>query len=199
MTWLKSLDLKKLQMRSSDSRWGAGDPYRDRLLYCDAEYWYKVWDPKYIQALPIAIGERFLRRSSQNNTLPGFDLGVFNEDVASAFVDFIIDDNENLCGYVTKRGEPPSVIAHSFAQMFAERCINAGWIYSDFCHNNMIDINGKISLIDFDSHFTKLADLSIPFEKEKGCLREHVHSVFRDIIEREVMMGDVRNGGEGLK
>ncbi len=180
---LESIDFNKLEAITKQNAWGSGNPYRERLHYRDERYWYKLWDPKYIQSLPVAIGETYFRRSFRNNSLHGFDVGLFDATNTPAFVDFIYDNRENLRGYIVGVGHPPSTIDPTFILNFACRCISAGWVYSDFCFNNIIECDGKLSIIDFDSHLSSLEKLSIKFERERGSLRPHVFELFRNKIE----------------
>lgn len=180
---LEQIDFSSLTDKTKAHRWGAGDPLLDRHIYSDGKFWYKIWDRRYTANLRAVRGNTYDLLSSANNSLHGFDVGFYDNECASAFCEFIHDHEGVLRGYITKHGDPLSkAAADSFLLRTFAKCLETGWVPTDVCHNNLVLIDDRISFIDYDSHFTSLADLDRDFELAEGSLRSHVYSLFRGLV-----------------
>lgn len=178
---LEALDLDKLENCTSNNRWGAGGE-RDRHLYRDDRYWYKIWGPRFLELSPYVEDGKFFKHKIPLKKPHGFEVGLFTREISSAFECFLYDENEVVRGYITKAGKKTSDIGSGFIDAVFRACVGCGWIYGDFCYNNVVEIDGNLSLIDFDTDLTKLDMLDVEFEKTKGALRSHVFSEFREMI-----------------
>ncbi len=89
-------------------------------------------------------------------------------------------------GYVTKTGTEPDVVPGSFAREIFDACVRTGWVFSDLGRKNVIIIDGRPSLIDFDTHLVTLKGLNIESEEKRGALRPHVSPVFRDLLRQHI-------------
>lgn len=183
---LADLDLERLEDCTPENRWGAGGE-RDRFLYRDDGYWYKIWGPRYLEVSPYASGGRFHKHPVPLTQPHGFEVGLFTPDISGAFETFIFDENDAVRGYVTRAGRKPREVTGEFVESVYRACIACGWVYADFCMNNIVDIGGRLSLIDFDTHLTSLDGMDLHFENSKGALRDHVDDYFRNLIEENVL------------
>ncbi|WP_298334892.1 hypothetical protein [uncultured Erythrobacter sp.] len=165
---------------TSDDRWGADTP-RDRHVYCDDTYWYKVWGPDYLAKSGCFYGNQY-KLLGDIKEPHGFAVGFFSENIASAFVSYIYDENEKVRGYVTRAGTMSQVIPNDFVEAVFNACVRSGWVFSDLGWKNVITVDGRPSLIDFDSHLASLAHLDLEFEEASGALRPHVAPRFRKLL-----------------
>jgi hypothetical protein len=195
---LEAIDLSALEDRSRPNRWGAGQ-WDDRRLFFESKraFWYKIWSNKYIRELKHVRHGKYELVQQDNNSLPGFDLGIFDSSIASAFVDFVWDDVGDLRGYVTRDGACPPErnvagggVPSSFAKLCFDRMIATGWISTDFCAANVAIVDGKPSLIDFDTALTDVSALDMDFERENGSLRPHVDKHFAELISAFIARAD---------
>jgi hypothetical protein len=183
---LSDLDLASMDDRSSPDRWGADDPQLDRRVYFHGDLWYKVWPPEYtLSQCYISCGDEI--PVGLNGTLLGFHVGYFNQSISSAFVDFIHDENDFLRGYVTRNGRLVENIPVDFSRQTALRAIATGWVMADVRASNVIELNGALSLIDFDSQFTLLETFDLPHERKKGSISALIDPYFAGFIEGHVM------------
>lgn len=178
---LSSIDFASLEDRTDPGRWGVGTD-RDRKIYYGDNRWFKIWGEKYMAATVAAVGGEF-KTIDGLDTLHGFQVGLYNRMIASAFIEYIVDGNDLIRGYVTADGPtlkaPPD---SQFVKNMFNACVHSGWVYSDFCNSNIISVNGTLSLIDFDTHLVKLDMLDVEFEKKHGALRPHVVPLFRSLL-----------------
>lgn len=185
---LSDLDLQAMEDRTGSNRWGAGDPRQDRRLYYASGKWIKLWDVAFTDAQSfVSDGQHVDIGLPLNNQLLGFRVGFFDRHNSTAFSDFIYDDEGLLRGYVCSDGKPVDEIPSWFARECAEKCIRLGWVMADFRATNVISLDGKISLIDFDSHFCKLDTLDLEYERKRGCLSPLKDRYFAGIIEGHVL------------
>lgn len=174
---LEDIDFSVLTPKYASDRWGAGSA-RDRKIYSDDHLFYKVWSDTYVANTPAAIGNKF-KRIEGLSELHGFAVGLFNSDIASAFVEYIRDSKEIIRGYVSHAGVHPDYVPDAFADLLFEACKKSGWVFSDLKPQNVIEFNSKLSLIDFDSHLCRLEAIDVDFEVRSGCLRPHVCDRFQ--------------------
>jgi len=177
---LSDIDFEILENCTDPDRWGAGGDM-DRLIYRNAEYYYKIWEKSYIEKTVAAVGNRFVPIRGLS-LLHGFEVGLYNGDISSAFVEWIEDADGCIRGYVTKRGVCPKHIPGDFVDKVIKSSFDCGWTYSDLKSGNIVVADGFISLIDFDTHLVFLGQMDVEFEREKGCLRPHVNDRFRNAI-----------------
>ncbi len=182
---LADLDLDRLDDCTPENRWGAGTE-RDRFLYRDDRYWYKIWGPLYLAASPYASGGKFHKHPAPLRQPHGFEVGLFTPEISGAFETFICDEDNIVRGYVTRAGRKPRKVTDTFVESVFQACVASGWAYGDFCYNNVVEVDTQLSLIDFDTHLTKFDTMDIAFEEEKGALRPHVFPAFRDLILSEL-------------
>ncbi len=158
----------------------------DRHLYVDMQdqCWIKVWSPSYIRNLKLcrAATYEFLREDGTNNSLHGVELGFFTSGNSAALQDIIYDKGGILRGYKTRHGVMPDDIPAEFTRVNARKMFELGWVMTDYCTMNIVFVDGLISFIDYDTHFTSLADLDVSFETEFGCLRSHIDPLFRSLV-----------------
>lgn len=176
---INQLDLKSLESCTADTRWGAGTD-SDRFLYRDERYWYKIWGARYFENIPYSSDGKFLHHLLPLDRPHGFVVGLFVPEISCAFVEFIYDENDKIVGYVTRSGIRPSSVSIEFIDAVYKACLDCGWVYADFCFNNVISVDGVLSLIDFDTHLTDIKKLNRDFEMKHGALREHVFLRFRE-------------------
>ncbi|MEM1051360.1 MAG: hypothetical protein AAGI28_04620 [Pseudomonadota bacterium] len=177
---LSDIDFSSLRNMTSDDRWGAGTP-RDRHVFCDHAYWYKTWGNEYLSKSGCVYGNRHKTLGGAKEP-HGFEVGLFCEDIASAFVSYIYDEDENVRGYVTRAGTMSEVIPTEFVDAVFNACVKSGWVFSDLGWKNVITVDGRPSLIDFDSHLASLEHLDVEFEEASGALRPHVAPRFRTLL-----------------
>ena len=178
---LRDVDTTRLQIYTPANQWGKGTD-RERLIYRDDRYWYKIWGENYLKETPYSSAGCFKKFSHQPVYPHGFEIDFFTPEISTAFKEFIYDNTGVVRGYITLAGNQPKVIHKNFISAVFASCIKTGWIYSDFCWNNIIEINGNLSLIDFDTHFTKISTFVPEFEKDYGALRGHVIDEYRNLI-----------------
>lgn len=188
--WLEEICLDKLQDRSSPLRWAKGGPSDRRLLYDQVRgLVFKIWPSSYDHCRSYWKGNELVQ-SSTTSGLFGFDIGFFDEQTCPAFVDLICDDAGTCRGYVARVGSPIAGRADPRLLEFVEcvklATLRTGYAHTDFCHNNLVAIDERISFIDFDSVFTELRHASIPFEESRGSLRPHVYQEYRDFVRKMV-------------
>lgn len=184
---LSEIDFRSLEEVSSLNRWGAGSS-RDRRIYRNGDRWYKVWGEHYLDASVYASAGQFHSHVPRLRRPHGFELGLFTQSNSPAFLCDLYDDFGNVRGYVTRAGSrvSSSTLSDSFVDMFFQQCLDLGWIYSDFCFKNLVQVDEGVSLIDFDTHLTKVATVDAEFERLKGALRPHVEERFRNRVESMV-------------
>jgi len=175
--FIEDIDSKALENVTSAERWGA-DTHRDRFLYRDEKFYYKIWGDNYIATTCAAVGSSFKGVKGLRN-IHGFEVGLYVPEVSKALVDFITDEGGRIRGYVTHRGTHPSEVPESFVDALFESSVKSGWVYSDLKPQNLVVFNGTCSLIDFDTHLSCLQLLDIEFEKEHGCLRAFTSPLYR--------------------
>jgi hypothetical protein len=187
---LAQLELDRMEDRSSPERWGEHDPHRDRRVYHDPErgLFVKVWGPRHEDHRMLLLGRSEYVVTAQ--VLMGFAIGFFDETTAPAFVDTIVDEIGTCRGYVSRAGEPfigrtdprfrPFLEA---VQAATRRC---GFAHTDVCYNNIVAVDGQLSFVDFDTVFSHLGLMDEAFERELGCLREHVYEEYRDFLVEEL-------------
>ena len=184
---LSDIDFTTLEKKTSEDRWGAGTA-RDRLIYRDADLWYKTWGPEYLKKSCYAAGGQFHGVESHNQP-HGFEVGLFTPDISCAFVEFIHDETGAIRGYVSKTGEHPDVVPSDFIHSVFRACLRVGWVFSDLGSKNIILTDRGLSLIDFDTHLVSLNDFDIPFEERTGTLRPHVLPLFSKLVLDHVKAG----------
>jgi hypothetical protein len=179
---ISEIDFNELTDRTSPSRWGANTKL-DRRQYQDSAFIYKAWGADYLTSGLYTSGDQWCTHKKALSKPHGFEVGLFVPQISSAFVDFIVDENDVVRGYITKIGTPPvRGVPDVFVEDVFNACVACGWLFCDFCYNNIVEVDGTFSLIDFDTHLTELACLDLDFEKKSGALREHVDSRFRDLV-----------------
>lgn len=183
---LAEIDFGTMEEWSRPKRWGAGDPSQDRRIFCAGERWYKVWEPDYIRSQSYIADGKYVSVLAAADRLLGFAVGFFDAGNASALLDFIYDDNGVLRGYVTRQGTAVSQIPRPFLEEAANRSITCGWVMADVTLANVVEIDGGLSFIDFDSHFCELDTLNIAYERERGCLSSYKDPYFAGLIEGHV-------------
>ena len=176
---LSEINFGNLKNCTPENRWGAGTT-RDRFLYCDAEFWYKTWGEGYLSQSPYGAAGELRKHRSLLQKPHGFEVGLFVPEISAAFQGFIYDENNNVRGYITKAGAQPKRISENFIEAVYQACINCGWAYADFCFNNVIETEGQLSLIDFDTHLSEISTMDIGFEEKNGALRPHIFSKFSE-------------------
>jgi Phosphotransferase enzyme family len=183
---LESIDLDVLEDRSSPDRWGAGDPERDRrVLYDPArDYYVKVWGPLYEDHRRIYHGRTEVVLEEQH--VFGLAIGFYDDAIASALVDTIVDEHGRCRGYATRAGAPLETSRTPEFEVFLDAVKAATartrFAHTDVCYNNLVLVDGRISFIDFDTVFTHVPLIDVEFESEWGCLREHVYEGYREFV-----------------
>lgn len=181
---LSELNLASLQNRTDPNRWGIGTA-RDRHLYSDEKYWYKIWGKDFLRSSLYVSGTEY-KGIGHLRQPHGFEVGLFPPHLSKGFVCFIEDDEGLIRGYVTKAGKISDYVPSDFAKDVFDSCIRTGWVFSDLGNKNVVIIDGQHSLIDFDTHLVSLEALDIAFEEEKGCLRPHVSPEFRALLRKYI-------------
>jgi hypothetical protein len=124
---------------------------RERAVYKNEDFFYKVWVPNWTQG---------------DITKHALDVGFYCEDNASALVSLIYDSSGQR-GYITKAGKllapmggqgwslfcnlTSTVQRVEFMKCLLDKGIESKGIFVDLVPSNMVLIDKKISLIDFDS------------------------------------------------
>jgi hypothetical protein len=180
---LSDLDFSAMLDRSNPKRWGAGDPSQDRRLYCNDSFWFKILAPEYIQSQSYISNGKYVDLGSKTNDLFGFRIGYFDETNASAFVDFIYDHEGVLRGYVSRAGQVLSAVPREFARAAAQRSIDTGWVMADLGSANVVDVAGKLSMIDYDTHFCELGTIDLDYERLNGCFARFRDPYYAGLLE----------------
>ena len=189
MILLSSLDVGQLVRVTSLDPWGLEDPDYYREVFEDhaTGTYVKIWGETYAEHKRLGISRDY--PIIVNSVFVGFDFGFYDELVASALVDLICDNEGRCRGYITRAGTPLESIDTEQFDGFVGQMIAAsrrsGLIHTDFCYNNLILIDGKISLIDYDTVLSDARYLDLEYEAEMGGLREHVFESYRKFIIEE--------------
>lgn len=184
------LSFDSLTNISASNRW-VGDAHTDRRIYTDGVLIYKLWSRLYIEGQTFVQGDVYLP-VSKPTCLHGFDVNFYREDIAAAFKEFIEDEDGYILGYITSVGMPILRFddidgiylkdIESFLERVWDRCLETDWIPSDICIKNMVKCGDQISLIDYDTHFSRVSQLDVQFEKLEGCLRMHTAPFVRGCV-----------------
>lgn len=177
---LSKLNFEYLENVTSADRWGANTA-RDRLLFRDENYYYKVWGKDYIGTTVAAIGSAFCRVEGLRG-IHGFEVGLLRPDLCEAFCELITDEEGTVRGYITRRGKHPDQVPDEFVDRLFQASIDSGWLFSDLKEGNVVIVDGVYSLIDYDTHLTCLKHIDAEFEEKNGCLRPHVTPRYRRSI-----------------
>lgn len=169
--------------------WGKGTP-RERSLFRDTNYFYKIWGPDYLSSTVYSDHGSFHHHPEPLQLPHGFEVGLYSAANSSAFVGHIYSNEGSVRGYVTKAGEKKR-ISQEFAELVFEACVSVGWVYSDFCANNVTMVDGRLSLIDFDTHLSRIEGMSVAFEQTHGALRSHVDPYFRQLLLNHLPIEDL--------
>lgn len=127
-------------------------------LFYDDHFYYKI----------IHEISPYVKLSSAYYTLEGLDLvwqgtkqmaiekvGLLSTDIVPAFYKFIYH-NDQCCGYVMHRGVLIENTNYSdidyikFLKLLVDKSIQCGWAIPSVGKHNIIEYNGKLSLIDLD-------------------------------------------------
>jgi hypothetical protein len=184
---LDELEFDGFTERVGHSPWGQGNSTTARRLFLDSErgLFVKVWEPEYQHASSYWRGRKLA--ASGMRGLFGYAIGFFNSEIGGAFIDFIEDRAGNCRGYVTRAGTPlltgrGDPRFQAFLESVKRATLETGYAHTDFCHNNLVLVENRISFIDFDTLFTDLKHAEVDFEKEKGALRPHVYQEYREFV-----------------
>lgn len=150
-------------------------------------YCFKLWNSAYKANYNVySVGKEFI--PFDGNQLHCQAVGFLDHELSSAFIDNVYH-NDELIGYVSKKGShideylaPNGSYRSDFIDFMIKICMRArftGWIPSDICHNNVVSVNGTFSLIDYNSHLTKLDSMDYDFELKHGVLRDHIYPFIR--------------------
>jgi hypothetical protein len=183
---IEQICFERLEERSSSDRWGRGDQKRDRRVFYDSrrKLFLKVWDPSFEHHNRFLCGN--VTVASGMKGLFGFDIGFFNKELCTAFVELITDQDGNCRGYIAREGSPLETRWNEKLAEFTALVENAtkrtGYAHSDYCYNNLVRIDGGISFIDFDTLLTNVQFAIRSFEEKVGSLRAHVYKPYRDFV-----------------
>jgi hypothetical protein len=177
---LGEIDLASLEEVSKPTRWGVGTD-RDRRIYRDNSFYYKIWGKNYLAQTLAAVGSEF-RKICGLTTIHGLEAGLLTPQITTALVDIIIDEIGIVRGYITLRGAHPKEIPDDFADLVFDASVKSGWIFSDLKAENVVIIKNQCSLIDLDTHLSLLAKLDEHFETQFGCFRAHVTPRYRSHV-----------------
>jgi SAM-dependent methyltransferase len=166
---LSDLNLSAMEERSAPGRWGAGNVHQDRRLYYKDDLWFKVWAPEYIQSQAYRSGVTYIELGPKNNELVGFRVGYFDKSNSSALVDFIYDETGVLRGYICRAGKILPALPREFLRAAARKATETGWVMADLVAENVIEVAGQLSFIDYDARFCELRELDIEYERANGC------------------------------
>jgi hypothetical protein len=186
MIRLSKIDIAGMHDMSAPGRWGSKTK-KDRKVYRSSEgLWYKIWGKDYH---PDAFSRNgaWHRIDSKEHLPTAFAIGLFPGDIADAFIDHIYDDDRICRGYVAHGGLHPETIPTDFTEHVFELCLKHGYLYTDFKPDNVIKINGKLSLIDFDTHMTCCRSIDMRFEEEIGVLRELNDNHYRRLVHKHLL------------
>jgi hypothetical protein len=193
---LAMLDIDRLERVEVPLNWGQGDVDSERFFYRDDRFIYKLWSGLYTVKDLIIDGGQYIQHPYANkfSGIAAIDLGFVNRRTCSAFVDTIwSDETYSVCiGYVTKIGVPLVDAGQISEEFFNEICqcsLDTGYFHSDFKPENIIELNGHLSLIDFDTVLSRGSSLQLEFEEINGSLRQHVFQPYRDFIIRNLEGG----------
>ena len=140
-TTLQSIDSKKLRVHHVK---------RERAVYFDEFNYYKFWVKDWEHS-----------RVSKH----GFDIGFYDLKTAYAFDSFIVDEDGSQLGYKMKKGKVAggskdswetlikktnTKERHDFIKTIFQRAKKNSCIVSDMCPANIVVIDNKISLIDYE-------------------------------------------------
>ena len=183
---LADLDLTALEEKSAPDRWGKDDPELDRRTFFDPQrqLYFKVWGSMY------SAHRRFISGNgawaADIRTVFGFEVGFFSAENCAALLEFIHDGDGFVRGYVTRAGQPLLDTENALMDRFLDETKKAtersGFVHNDVCYNNLILVGDRISFIDFDTVFSDLERLDVPFESKWGALRPHVLSEYSEFV-----------------
>jgi hypothetical protein len=178
---LSELELDSMQEMSRESRWGKGTE-KDRRTYRDSSgLWYKVWGREYRPDCYIQR-DRWCSFASETG-MPSFFLsGLYNCELSGAFVDHISDDDGFIRGYITREGVHPDFVPDEFCLQVFELGLSVGYLCSDLTEMNVVEVGGRLSLIDYDSHIVCCEELDPGFQREHGVLRPFLPEYYRRLV-----------------
>lgn len=136
-------------------------------VYSDDLKFYKLLAPYGLYnrtslAYYVMVGLDFVWQG--DNALAIDTCGLITKDVVPAFDEFIYDQG-TCVGYTTLRGVPLTELAMTeslklqylkYITKLANHSIQTGWAYVSLNPNNIVMINGQLSLIDLDFSPIKL-------------------------------------------
>jgi len=127
------------------------DNYKVKI-YSDEFYFYKIWGKYTPLTYFIQNGLDYIWMGKDK--LPSVKMGMINDELCPALVDFIYDGY--ICvGYKTHKGIHPAVDLPfneylAFVDKLVDTSEKTGYGYVDIHQYNMIILNGKLSLIDLN-------------------------------------------------
>lgn len=160
-----------------------------RLIYRDQEFFYKIWNPSYLDPRTVYWkGRRCLVQNIDDDgreVLLGFLYGLFDDSVCSAFEEYIYD-GASLVGYVTRAGEGLETLddanpaQRAFVDRLKQLTLASGFAYRDLKGRNVVQFSdGTLSLIDFECPLVLLSNVSIQREERNGSLARFTHEKYR--------------------
>ena len=111
-----------------------------------------------------------------HSTLAAVTVGLINEDTCCAFKDILQNENGICIGYTTVEGIPIEETHpqyDSFIDKLVEVSIKTGYGFDDANPWNIVDVQGKLSLIDLDFHPIKL-DHGVKFSRDEQYRWEEI-------------------------
>lgn len=188
MMLIEQIDFQELTVFPVQLKWGENDPLYHRQFLCDDHFVYKVWGATHLtHKIVISSGKDYIHTFRDSSAgISSLDLGLISTDNCPALFDVIWDSSANCRGYVTRRGTSVTRqdIPDDFIRKLCDGFVQRGFALNDICEDNMIMIDGKISLIDLDSPPSCLSTIDIRYDQEHGCLRRHQDGRYLDYMYR---------------
>jgi hypothetical protein len=181
---LEDIDFNRLQVFPYAFAWQTG--VQKRFLYTDNKFFYKIWSKNYFINKLIIHGNKYQALTSSDSFhIATVAVGLVNKSICPALVDVIIDDT-NICrGYVTLKGQivnANEAISDAYIKRVFLSTISSGYVFSDFKAQNIINVNGELSVIDLDSPPSLLSNLDLEFQKTDGFLRKGLSTCYSGLV-----------------
>ncbi len=141
----------------------------DCYLYKQHGVYYKIWNYKNSSFYMVDGLDRLWQG---NRSMSSIDYGLIDTVTCSALIETLHSEDGSCTGYTMREGR---VIDDShpqfleFVEVLVNRSIEVGYGMFDIHAGNIIELDGKLSLIDVDFHPIKLDPLKKFTDSELKC------------------------------
>lgn len=136
-------------------------------VYLHDDKYVKLWSVDHLDPYTTQTGLTFKFHGFSEMT--SNVVGMLNPTVCPAFIETVYDEN-GCCGYITQAGTPASNVVKMFrfVDTMIEYFFSIGYLMRDVAQYNIIEVDGKLSIIDVDQPPIRISDYQnlLPIERE---------------------------------